>query len=81
MFKYSLGISLDTGKGQNYLGHYTKISYITDTASLRKEVPTQNTYVLIIYEQAGGVYSDTTETYVGIYIRHDSFSAAMDEHT
>lgn len=80
MFKYSLAISVDTGKGQNYLGHYTKIPCITDTSSLRKEVPTENTYVLIIYAQVSGAYSDTTEMYVGIYIRHDYFSAAMDEH-
>lgn len=61
MFKYILGISLDTGKGQNDLRHYSKMPYIIDTARLRKQVLTQNTYLLIIYEQVDDVYSDTTE--------------------
>lgn len=61
MFKYSLGVSLHTGKGQNYLRHYSKIPYIMDTASLRKQILTQNIYLPILYEQEGGVYSHTTE--------------------
>lgn len=61
MFKCSLGISLDTGKGQNYLRHHSKVPYILDTGSLREQVLTQNMYFLIIYEQVGGVYSDTIE--------------------
>lgn len=55
MFKYSLGVSLHTGKGQNNLRDYSKIPYIMDTASLIKQVLTQNTYLLILYEQVGGV--------------------------
>lgn len=63
MFKYSLGVSLDIGKGQNYLRYYNKIPYIMDTASLRKQVPTQNTQLLIIHERVVGVYSLTQQRY------------------
>lgn len=61
MFKHSLGISLDIGSGQNYLRHHSKVLYIMDTASLRKRVLTQNKYLLIIYEQVGGLCADTIE--------------------
>lgn len=50
MFKHSLGISLDIGKGQNHLRHHSKVPYIMDTVTLRKWVLTQNTYLLNIYE-------------------------------
>lgn len=61
MFKCSPDISLHIGKGQNYSRYYSKVPYILDIASLRECMLTQNTYLLIIYEQVAGEYSDTIQ--------------------
>lgn len=61
MFKCSLDISRDIGKGQNYLRYYSKVLYILHIASLREWMLKQNTYLLIIYEQVAGEYSGTIQ--------------------
>lgn len=76
MFKHSPGISPDIGRGQYYLRHHSEVLYIMDTASLIKCVLTQNRYLLMIYEQMGGLCSDTRE----IHVRLDYFSTNTDEH-